>query len=106
MSTDDSHYSENYFQALATLAERLARKRIALYEHKFDLLSFGNWEIVAGRRKKMLSFSYDAKESCLSYCDAAVRPHHGSNDVHARRLNPEENPFNTIADILENEFAK
>jgi hypothetical protein len=105
MKLDDSQSAESYFNAVARLAERLARKKIALYEHIFNYMAFGSWEIVAGRRKKMLRFIYDGKDSNLSYCDASVKPR-SFTDLKQRHFatHEGEDPLDFVADLLEKEF--
>jgi hypothetical protein len=106
MSLDDSQSSADYFKSVANLAERLAKKKVAIYEHHFTYMAFGSWEIVAGRRSKILRFTYDGKESYLSYCDASVKPL-SHTDLQHRRFTTHkgEDPLAFIAGVLENEFS-
>ena len=108
MSIDDSQSS--YFRRLADLAERLAKKKVAIYEHSFEYMAFGSWEIVAGRRERMLRFNYDGKESYLFYCDAAVNPHTHQYALKDRRFatfatHKGEDPLAFVAEVLEKEFS-
>jgi len=92
---------------VADLAERLAEKGIAVYEHRFTYMAFGSWEIVAGRRKKMLHFTYDGKDSDLSYCDASVKAQSHVGLQHRRFATHEGGePFAFVADVLEKEFSE
>ena len=106
MPIDDSQSSAGYFQSVANLASQLAKKKITVYEHSFTYMAFGSWEIVAGRRKKMLRFTYDGKDSYLSYCDASVKPQSYTDLQHRRFATHEgEDPFTFVADVLEKEFS-
>lgn len=106
MNFDDSQSSANYFKSVADLAARLAKKKIAVYDHSFTYMAFGSWKIVAGRREKMLRFTYDGKDSYLSYCDASVTPKSYTDLQHRRFATHEgEDPLAFIADVLEEEFA-
>ncbi|HEX7861865.1 MAG TPA: hypothetical protein VF773_16135 [Verrucomicrobiae bacterium] len=103
---DDSQSSAGYFKRVFLLAERLARTGITVYEHKFDYMAFGSWEIVAGRRKKMLRFNYDGKDAYLSWCDAAVRPKtHTELEHRIFKTHEGEEPLTCVAEILEKEFS-
>lgn len=106
MSLDDSQSSANYFKDVAHLAERLVQKHIAIYEHRFIYMAFGSWEIVAGRRKRMFRFTYDGKDSYLSYCDASVRPQSHTDLQHRRCATHEgQDPLIVVAEVLEKEFS-
>lgn len=106
MNLDDSQSSATYFKDVASLAERLARMGFAIYEHKFVYMAFGSWEIVAGRRSRMLRFTYDGKESYLSYCNASVNPRSYSDLQHSRFATHEgEDPLSFVAEVLEKEFS-
>ena len=106
MSLDDSQSSTDYFKSVASLAERLAKKKVAVYEHRFTYMAFGSWEIVAGRRSKMLRFTYDGKDSYLSYCDASVKPQSYTDLQHRRfATHKGEDPFAFTAELLEKEFS-
>ncbi len=107
MNLDDSQSSVRYFKQVASLAERLAQKRIAVYEHRFTYMAFGSWEIVAGQRDKMLHFAYDGKDSYLSYCDASVKPQSRMDlQHHGFTTHEGEDPFAIVADVLEKEFSQ
>ena len=107
MQIDDSQSSANYFQNVASLAARLAQSHVAVYEHKFHYMAFGSWELVAGRRTRMLRFTYDGKDSYLSYRDASVKPRTHTDLQHRRFLTHEGvDPFAFVAEVLEREFPK
>ncbi|HTF90576.1 MAG TPA: hypothetical protein VK843_19315 [Planctomycetota bacterium] len=103
---DDSGSSKRYFQQIASLAERLAKKRLSIYEHRFHYLAFGSWEIVAGTRERQLNFNYDGKDSYLMYRDASVKPR-GPDDFkhHTFKTWKGEDPLAFIAEVLEREFT-
>jgi hypothetical protein len=106
MKLDDSQSSADYFRSVASLAERLAQNRIAVYEHKFNYMAFGSWEIVAGRRRRTLRFTYDGKDSYLSYCDSSIKPQ-SYTDLQHRSFASHEggDPFALVAEVLEREFS-
>jgi len=104
---DDCQSAKTYFDEVAALATRLARAGISIYGHRFNYLAFGSWEIVAGRRDRMLRFTYDGKDSYLSYCDAAVKPK-SHLDLQRRRFATDkgERPFDFLAEVLEKDLPK
>ncbi len=105
MNIDDSQSSAYYLRDLASLAERLARRKVSIYEHRFTYMAFGSWEIVAGRREKMLRFTYDGKDSYLSYCDSSVKPQSHLDLQHKRfATHKGEDPFAFVGEVLEKEF--
>ena len=107
MKIDDSQSSANYFRAIAELAQRLSDKRIAIYEHGFTYMAFGSWEIVTGRRKQMIRFIYDGKDSLLSYGDAAIKPSKPDDRQHRRIATWEgEDPLEFVAKITEAAFQE
>lgn len=104
---DDSESSASYFMQVARLAERLASKGIAIYEHKFHYTAFGSWELVAGRRDRMVRFSYDGKDSWLSYGAAASAHRDGTGLEHRRvRTWEGEDPLAFTGDVLEEHFSQ
>lgn len=105
MNIDDSQASADYFHSIADLAQRLADKRIAVYEHAFHYMAFGSWEIVAGRRAQMIRFTYDGKDSLLSYDDAGIKPTKPEDRQHRRIKAWEgEDPFEVVVKIAEAAF--
>jgi hypothetical protein len=107
MNLDDSKFSATYFKSVASLAQRLAREQIAIYELTFSYMAFGSWEIVAGRRNRMLRFTYDGKDSYLSYCDASMKPRSHTDLQHRRfATHVGEDPLDFVAQVLEKEFSK
>ena len=106
MKLDDSQSSADYFKSVANLAERLAKKKVAVYEHSFTYMAFGSWEIVAGQRKRMLRFTYEGKDSYLSYSDASATPKSHTDLQHRRfATHKGEDPFTFVAEVLEKEFT-
>lgn len=105
MKIDDSQSSADYFRSIADLAQRLADKRIAVYEHVFHYMAFGSWEIVTGRRAQMIRFTYDGKDSLLSYGDAGKKPTKPEDLQHRRIKTWEgEDPLELVAKITEASF--
>jgi len=39
-----------------SLAAKLSEDGIAIYEHSYDMLSFGSWLLILGKRKYRLKF--------------------------------------------------
>lgn len=91
MKLDDSQSSAEFLKSVAALAGRLTKSRVAIYEHSFDYMAFGSWEIVAGRRKKMLRFTYDGRDSYLSFCDATTTPQSHTDLQHRIRIQSDQN---------------
>ena len=106
MFIDDSQSSAGHFKRVADFAERLAKSRVAVYEHSFTYMAFGSWEITAGRRRRMLRFTYDGKDSYLSWSDASVKAK-SHTDLQHRRINTPkgEDPLAFVAEVLEKEFS-
>ena len=52
------------------LAERLAGEYLAIYEHTYNQLAFGSWEMVIGSRHKRRRFTWDGKDSHLSVSES------------------------------------
>jgi hypothetical protein len=48
-----------------SLAESLSQDGIAVYEHSYDMLSFGSWFLILGKRKSRLRFTWDGKDGVL-----------------------------------------
>ena len=90
------------------LAERLAPRGIAIYEHSYYLMSFGSWTIVAGRRTRGHRFSWDGRDAFLeisvSEHDSAVPArwsHIRTEHIKARDLTI---PFQFVAEYVEREY--
>ncbi len=97
----DSQSSSDLFQDIAQLAKTAKKSRTAIYVFRFDFMAFGSWEIVAGRRRRMIRFTYDGKESYLSYGDASVEP-----KSHKQFAALEgDNPIEFVGAVLTKEFA-
>ena len=52
------------------LAERLAGDHFAIYEHTYNQIAFGSWEVVIGTHHKRRRFIWDGKDSLLSVSEA------------------------------------
>ena len=48
-----------------SLAESLSKDGIAVYEHSYDMLSFGSWFLILGKRKYRFRFTWDGKDGIL-----------------------------------------
>lgn len=105
MKIDDSQDSLSHFKKLAELASHLAQQKIAIYEYSFTYMAFGSWQLVAGRRNKMIRFTYDGKDSYLSHCDSSIKPKNWQELNHRRiETRSGEDPFSFVMDILDSEF--
>ena len=105
MSFEDNKHSTAYFQGVANLAERLSKSRLAIYEHRYDFMAFGSWEIVAGQRRRKYCFTFDGKNSCLSYgsVSASDIDRKSFTDLHIA-VAERDNLLNIVAEVLEKEF--
>jgi hypothetical protein len=54
-----------HIRRLEDLAEALGKDGIAVLEHSYHALAFGNFVLVVGRPTKRLKFSWDGKEFFL-----------------------------------------
>lgn len=103
---DDSQSSATYFKELSKLAEDLKNNKISIYEHNLNYMAFGSWELVAGRRDKMIRFTYDGKDSYLLYHNTEITPKSYEDLQHKRFATHEgEDPFEFVAQVLLKEFS-
>src|SRR5439155_6479706 len=77
---DDAASSTEHFQRFFALAQQLAGRGVAIYEHHWDFLAFGSWTIVAGSRHRRFEFSWDGREFSISvsqceFSDSRSHPH-------------------------------
>jgi hypothetical protein len=108
MSTDATSAIE-HLKRVTALAERLAARGIAIYEHSYYLMAFGIWTIVAGRRIKRFTFSWDGRDEFLeisvSEHDSSAVParwsHVRTEHIKARDLTI---PFQFVAEYVEREY--
>jgi hypothetical protein len=109
MSTDATSAIE-HLKRVTALAERLAARGIAIYEHSYHMLAFGSWTIVAGRRKKRVNFSWDGRDECfdipVAEHDSSAVParwsHIRSEHIKARDLST---PFHHIDEYFQKDHA-
>jgi hypothetical protein len=73
MSLSDSEASLRHLEAVATLAQRLHQRAIAVLEYRYDFLAFGSWRLVAGSRHRRIRLTWDGKESLLSSSTSAFQ---------------------------------
>lgn len=62
----DAQSSVRHIEAVLAMAQRLSASDIAVYEHSYHALVFGNWTIVAGKRKERVRFSWDGRDAFLT----------------------------------------
>ena len=109
MSTDATSAIE-HLKRVTALAERLAARGIAIYEHSYHMLAFGSWTIVAGRRNRRVKFSWDGRDEFLEIQvaehDSSAMParwsHIRTEQIKARDLNI---PFQYVEDYLLTHYA-
>ena len=69
----ETEASKRHFDAVSKLVHELEVQDIAVYQHAYDYLAFGSWEIVAGTRKRRVRVTWDGKDSRLTV-EACVVP--------------------------------
>jgi hypothetical protein len=57
--------SREHVAQLATLLEDLAAYGIGLYEHRFDALVFGSFQVTLGRSHQRVRFTWEGREATL-----------------------------------------
>jgi hypothetical protein len=92
-----------------SLAASLSRDGIAVYEYSYDMLAFGSWLLVLGKRKYRFRFIWDGKEGFLK-TEKALIPDSGTiikweeilNKIDANQ--PRENIFKLIEEFIIKQF--
>lgn len=59
---DDAVSGIQHFERVHSLAERLSRLGIAIYDHRWQFLVFGSWVIIAGWRHRRFQFCWDGRD--------------------------------------------
>ena len=92
---------------IAAMGERLSQHGVAIVQKDYSTEAFGSWHVVAGDEKKNIDFSYDRKDSCLTFRDAAVIPR-DYRDLQHRQFKTwsGEDPIVFIEEFLAREFPK
>jgi hypothetical protein len=70
----DRHENLEFEARIAQMAERLAKRNVAIEKEQYAAKAFVSWQIVAGTGQKKFYFSYDGKDSYLMYRNAAIAP--------------------------------
>jgi len=92
-----------------SLAESLSKDGIAVYEHSYDMLSFGSWFLILGKRKYRFRFTWDGKDGVLKTEEALI-PDSGSiikwEDISLEfdTKSEAENIFRLIEDFTRKKF--
>ena len=94
---NDSDESMKYFATMQMLASDLAKKHIAIYQHRFDMLTFGNFFVVVGTRHKRWRFIWDGKEGVMTVSVAAIAD---SREVPEWRISVSEYPSGSPYDYI------
>jgi len=104
---DRSKDTADFDARITAMGERLSQHGVAIVQKDYSAEAFGSWHVVAGDEKKNMDFSYDRKDSCLTFRDAAVTPrdHH---DLQHRRFDTwsGEDPIAFVEEFLAHEFPK
>jgi hypothetical protein len=66
---NDSDSALDHFDRMTRLANALAARGIAIYEHHYFMLGFGSFRLELGTRHKRWRFSWDGKEGFLDVSD-------------------------------------
>ena len=108
MNRDANSFLE-HSQQMYSLALSLAENGIAVYEHSYDMLAFGSWVLVLGRRKKRFRFIWDGRDGILKV-EKALIPDSGTFikweeitlELENNRVG--ENSFKSIEDFIKKNF--
>jgi hypothetical protein len=73
----DPHSFLDHFRKIHSLAVNLSDEGIAFYQHSYDMLAFGSWVLVAGKRKYRVRFTWDGKDGILK-AEKALIPNSGT----------------------------
>jgi hypothetical protein len=60
-----------HFEQLNDAAKSLSTRGIEIYEHHYFGVAFGNWTVVAGKRKERVRFDWDGREAFLTISEAS-----------------------------------
>jgi len=104
---DRSQDIADFNARITSMGKRLAQHGVAIVQKDYSADAFGSWHVVAGDEKKSIDFSYDRKDSCLAFRDAAVTPR-DYRDLQLRRFQTwsGEDPIVFIEEFLAQEFPK
>ena len=104
---DRSQDIADFNARITSMGERLSPHGVAIVQKDYCAEAFGSWHVVAGDEKKNIDFSYDRKDSCLTFRDAAVTPR-DYRDLQHRRFETwsGEDPLAFIEEFLAQEFPK
>ena len=92
---------------IMAMGKRLSQHGVAIVQKDYSAEAFGSWHVVAGDATRTIDFSYDRKDSYLTFRDAAVTPR-DHRDLQQRRFETRngEDPIAFIEDFLAHEFPK
>jgi hypothetical protein len=92
---------------ITAMGKRLSQHGVAIVQKDYSAEAFGSWHVVAGDENKSIDFSYDRKDSCLTFRDAAVTPW-DYRDLRHRRFETwsGEDPVVFIEEFLAHEFSR
>ncbi|MEK6653030.1 MAG: hypothetical protein AABY50_08890 [Nitrospirota bacterium] len=72
MINKDANSFLEHARQVHSLAEKLSEDGIAIYEHSYDMLSFGSWLLILGKRKYRVRFIWDGKDGILITAKALI----------------------------------
>jgi hypothetical protein len=102
---DCSKDTTDFDARITAMGERLSQRGVAIVQKDYSAEAFGSWHVVAGDEKKNIDFSYDRKDSCLTFRDAAITPR-DYRDLQHRRFDTwsGEDPIVFVEEFLAGEF--
>lgn len=59
-----------HFEQLNETANSLSARGIEIHEHHYFGLAFGNWTLIAGKRKERVRFDWDGRDAFLTISEA------------------------------------
>lgn len=72
MINRDANSFLEHSRQIHSLAVNLSQDGFAVYEHSYDMLSFGSWLLILGKRKYRFRFTWDAKDGILKAEEALI----------------------------------
>ncbi len=61
--------TKKHFDSVVSLTSRLAEHNLTIFNHSFNYLCFGSWEIIVGSGHKERKFSWDGRDFLLEVSD-------------------------------------
>lgn len=109
MINKDANSFLEHARQVHSLAAKISEDDIAIYEHSYDMLSFGSWLLILGKRKYRFRFTWDGRDGILK-TEKALIPDAGTiikwqempNDIETDQTG--ENIFKSIESFIKKQF--